>query len=374
MVSKACIVGQYQTKLERLARHPDLDLTVVVPPYWRDERGVVPLERVHTQGYRLQVEPIAFQGRFHLHYYPTLPRLLHALRPDLVHIDEEPYNLATFLALRAARAVGAHSLFFTWQNLPRRYPPPFSWMETFTFRHSGGAIAGSVEAMAVLRAKGFHGPIDVIPQFGVDPELFDSNRPKVSSDSTFRIGYAGRLVEEKGLQVLLRAVADLAGDWELHLLGSGPFKPTLANLALRLGISRQVCFDPPRPSTQMPAFYAGLDLYVQPSLTRTNWKEQFGRVLIEAMACQVPVIGSDSGEIPHVLGDAGLVFPEGNAAALRAQIETLRSDPSRRAQVGARGRRRVLDNYTQEIIASRTYAFYRRIVHSQSPRRPESMD
>jgi glycosyltransferase involved in cell wall biosynthesis len=124
----------------------------------------------------------------------------------------------------------------------------------------------------------------------------------------------------------------------------------------------------------MPAFYAGLDLYVQPSLTRTNWKEQFGRVLIEAMACQVPVIGSDSGEIPHVLGDAGLVFPEGNAAALRAQIETLRSDPSRRAQVGARGRRRVLDNYTQEIIASRTYAFYRRIVHSQSPRRPESMD
>ena len=71
------------------------------------------------------------------------------------------------------------------------------------------------------------------------------------------------------------------------------------------------------PSTEVPAVLRALDVLVLPSLTTPSWKEQFGRVLQEAMACAIPVVGSDSGEIPHVIGDAGLVTPEGDAAALR---------------------------------------------------------
>src|SRR2546430_1576859 len=122
MVSKACLVGAYQRKLEELAQR-GIELTVIVPPSWRDESGEVRLERTYTTGYRLLVEPIRFNGYYHLHYYPGLARRMAEFRPDIAHIDEEPYNLATWHALRLAREYGARSLFFSWQNLLRSYPP-----------------------------------------------------------------------------------------------------------------------------------------------------------------------------------------------------------------------------------------------------------
>lgn len=366
MVSKACVVGQYQVKLEELARQSDIQLTVVVPPYWRDERGIIPLERTHVNGYTLRVEPMRFNGQFHWHYYPTLPRILRDLQPQIVHIDEEPYNLATFFALRAARAVGSKSLFFTWQNLLRRYPPPFAWTEAYVLRHTDFAIAGNAEAANVLRAKGYRGDLGIIPQFGVDPTYFaPSTHPLAQSpDSPFRIGYTGgRLVPEKGLDLLLHAVTGLTFDWELRLLGSGPDKPRLQSLARDLGIASRVRFDERVPSAEMPAYIRELDCVVLPSLTRPNWKEQFGRVLIEAMACEVPVIGSDSGEIPNVIGDAGLVFPEGDVAALCARIETLQREPAHCRELGARGCERVLAHFTQTRVAEETYGIYQKLLN-----------
>ena len=358
MISKACVVGQYQTKLEELAKYPDLELTVVVPPYWRDERGIVPLERAHTRGYTLLVEPMRFNGQFHFHYYPTLPKILQRVGPDLVHIDEEPYNFATFHALRAAQHVHAQTLFFTWQNLFRRYPPPFAWMESYVLQHSDYAIAGNAQAVQVLRAKKYRGALSVIPQFGVDPAVF-TPRAKTNAP-TFRIGSGvGRLVEEKGVDILLRAVAGLAGDWEIRLLGSGPAQAQLETLARKLGIAARVHFDAPRPSVEMPAYYAQLDLFVMPSRPRPNWKEQFGRALVEAMACAVPVIGSECGEIPNVIGDAGLIFREEDADALRAHIAALRDDPVRRAELGHHGRARVLARFTQARVAEETYQAYK---------------
>lgn len=358
MVSKACIVGQYQSKLEALARHRDLELTVVVPPFWRDERGMLPLERRYTRGYEFRIEPVFFNGHFHLHFYPTLPAIIQRLRPDIVHIDEEPYNLATFLALRAARRVGAKSLFFTWQNLLRRYPPPFLWMERYVLSHSAYVIAGSREAAGVLQAKQYNGPVCIIPQFGLDPRQFIGGRIERATGSPFRIGFIGRLVEEKGPHVLLQAASKLQGDWRVELLGSGPLRARLQKQARQLGIADRVQFHAWGPSAEMPDYYRRLDLLVVPSLTRPNWKEQFGRVLIEAMACQVPVIGSNSGEIPNVIGDAGLVFPENDVRALTELIDALLRDPARRAVLGQRGRRRVLDHYTQDQVAEDTYAVY----------------
>jgi glycosyltransferase involved in cell wall biosynthesis len=112
----------------------------------------------------------------------------------------------------------------------------------------------------------------------------------------------------------------------------------------------------------MPAFYHAMNVIVLPSLTRKHWKEQFGRVLIEAMACAVPVIGSDSGEIPNVISDAGIIFPEGNADALRAQLGALMQDQSRCAELGKRGRARALANFTQTRVAEETYAVYREMM------------
>jgi glycosyltransferase involved in cell wall biosynthesis len=357
MLSKACIVGAYQKKLEELARFEDVELTVAVPPYWREKGHRIPLERAHTTGYRLIVEEMAFNGHFHLHFYPHLGRLIRRLRPHILHIDEEPYNLATFQALWLGKRAGARCLFFTWQNIPKRYPPPFSWIESYVLRHADCAIAGNTEALNVLKTKGYRGPTRVIPQFGVDPEMYREMRERRGEPLV--IGYVGRLVEEKGPQLLLQAMAGLGGEWRLRLLGAGPLRAKLERLAGDLGLAGRVAFDPPIPSAEMPGYLNRLDVLVLPSLTRPHWKEQFGRVLIEAMACGVDVVGSTCGEIPHVIGDAGLLFPEGDVEALRARLAQLMGDPDLRRDLARRGRERVLARYTQAQVAAETYEVYR---------------
>jgi glycosyltransferase involved in cell wall biosynthesis len=376
MISKACVVGAYQKKLEEIARHDGVELTVVVPPEWQDERGSLRLERVHTSGYDLRIEPIAFNGHFHLHYYPTLKGVMRDVQPDVVHIDEEPYNLATFRAMRSARRLGARTVVFTWQNLQRRYPPPFGWMESYVLAHTDALLTGNAEGADVWRAKGYTGPVEVIPQFGVDPDIYQRitrpsrpSKPSVllrrsarrPSQSEMVIGYIGRLVPEKGIDLLLEAVAQLQGPWELRILGSGPERDRLEKMAQWLGILPRVSFDLPIPSTQMPYYYSGLDVLVLPSRTRPNWKEQFGRVLIEAMACQVVVVGARCGAIPEVIGDAGLTFAEGDSADLRTQLQILLGDTHLRLDLAQMGRQRVLDQFTQSQIAARTVQIYQEL-------------
>jgi len=361
MLSKACIVGAYQKKLEELARLPNVELTVVVPPFWRDERGISYLERVHTSGYELIVEPMAFNGHFHIHFYPGLNRKIRRIRPQVVHIDEEPYDLVTFHTLWLARHARAKTLFFTWQNLLRRYPPPFCWTERYVYRHADYAIMGNQEAVTVCRAKGYRGPAVVIPQFGIDPDMYQPRAETRDPGRGFVVGYVGRLVPAKGVDILLQALSGLDGVWQATVVGSGPEQPTLMKLARSLGIEDRVHFEGPISSIQMPHYYHQLDVLVLPSRTQANWKEQFGRVLVEAMACGVPVIGSDCGEIPHVIGDAGLVFPEGDVTALRAHLASLMADPERRAELAHRGRERALTHYTQQQVALATYEVYRQL-------------
>jgi glycosyltransferase involved in cell wall biosynthesis len=362
MLSKACIVGIYQRKLEHIAAQ-GVDLRVLVPPSWRDERGEQPLERVYTQGYALRVVPIHLNGNFHLHYYPTLQREIRAFRPHIVHIDEEPYNVAAWQALHGARRNGARALFFSWQNITRRYPPPFAWGERWLLQNVDYALAGTQSAADVWREKGYGGPLAVVPQFGIDPQLF---QPTERPQRPFTIGYIGRLVPEKGILDLLHAARDLAGEWRLRIVGSGPQQTSLRQAADALGITERITWVNWVPSTQMPEQYAQLDTLVLPSRTRPNWKEQFGRVLVEAMASGVPVIGSDSGAIPGVIGAAGRVYPEGAIQALRRHLTELQVQPDTHAQLRTSGRERVLRHFTHASVAQASVRAYTEITQRHS--------
>ena len=362
MLSKALLVGAYQSKLAAIARHEDVDLLAVVPPSWDDPAGPVTLERVPAAGYRLLVDPIRFNGNFHLHYYPRLKQRLAEFRPDVVHIDEEPYNLATWLAMRQAQAVGAKTLFFSWQNINRRYPPPFRQWEQQVLAGVDYALMGNSEAARVWQAKGYAGPYQIIPQFGIDPDFFQPP-PQRDHGRSFVIGSANRrLVAEKGDDLLLRAAAKLPGVWRLHIAGNGPNRPYLEQLAQELGIRERVQFDGAVSSAQMPAYLGQMDVLVLASRTLPNWKEQFGRVLVEAMACETAVIGANSGEIPQVIGDAGLIFPEDDVDALQAHLQRLLQSPTLRDELGKVGRQRVLQRYTQTQIAEQTVSVYRDMV------------
>lgn len=377
MLSKACIVGAYQKKLEEIAAIDDVELTVVVPPSWDDPRSATRLEKVHTQGYELIVTRVIFNGNYHLHFYPKLGHIVRRVQPDVFHIDEEPYNLATFQAMRLARSVKARVVVFSWQNLYRRYPPPFSLMERHILNRADALIVGNSESGKVWERKGYTGPMYLIPQFGVDPAIYyrhervvrrgrrsvfrhrNANQP---SQPALVIGYVGRLVEEKGVEVLLEAASKLNGPWLMQILGDGPNRARLERMCQWLGISGRVTFDHRMPSTHLPNYFSGLDVLVLPSITRPNWKEQFGRVLIEAMACDVITLGARSGAIPEVIGEAGLTFAEGDVAELQLHLQRLIDDVSLREALRQKGRQRVIDRYTQAAVAKNTVTVYRRML------------
>ncbi|MCW1969417.1 MAG: glycosyltransferase family 4 protein [Anaerolineae bacterium] len=365
MISKALVVAAYQHKCELIhkalqAHDERSQLATFVPPHW----GAQTLENAYAKKHDLRVIPIRLSGNYHLHHYPTLAQELAEFKPDLVHIDEEPYNLATFLALRAAKKVGARSVLFSWQNLYRHYPPPFRWMEQWVLRHIDAALMGSTEAEQVWQRKYAKLKTHVIPQFGVDEQHFKPRAAPRPAEQPFTIGFAGRLVYEKGVDLLLHAVAALPNARAI-ILGNGNQQAALHTLANTLGLNQRVEFRPPLPSTRIHEFYHEIDVLALPSRTLPNWKEQFGRVLIEAMACGVPVVGSRCGEIPHVIGDAGLVFTENDVYSLSHALQRLADSPSLCETFAIKGRQRVLNHFTMQSIARQTVQVYTTVVDSR---------
>ena len=362
MLSKALVNGAYQKKCEELAALPDVELIVAVPPAWREPRvGVIRLERRFTAGYQLVTLPMMFNGRHHLHFYPTFERLVRRTRPDIVHVDEESFNLATFLALRAGVRHGARCCFYNYANIDRFYPPPFNLFERYAFRHAAHAFACSAEAAAIIRRHGYAGPLTILPQFGVDPDLYAPAR-RDRRNATLVVGYIGRLVPEKGVIDLVEAVAR-APSVRLRLIGDGALRPAIETQIARLGIAERVELHPVVPSTRVPDELRRLDALVLPSRTTRTWKEQFGRILVEAMSCAVPVVGSSSAAIPDVIGDAGIIYPEGEIDALADVLRRLADDPALRDDLGRRGRERVLAQFTQAAIARHYHHAYRSMLN-----------
>lgn len=370
ILSKAMVVGTYQRKAEELAALPDVDLTVAVPPSWCEPRvGTTLLERRHVAGYRLQVLPVWLNGHFHLHFYPGLHRLVELVRPEIFHIDEESFNYATYHAMRIGRAYGARCCFYNYANIDRRYPPPFRWFERYTLDHADAAIASSHEAADILQRHGYQGPLHILPQFGVDHELFQPASEPLPP-RPFHVGYFGRLVEEKGVLDLVEALAHLPEHVHLTLIGSGALEQQIKQTVEHLGLRARVDLRGMIPSGQIAAEMRKLHAFVLPSHTTPRWKEQFGRVLVEAMASGVPPVGADSGEIPHVIGEGGLIFREGNVEDLARKLRLLIDSPDLHAALARRGRERVLQHYTQRAIARGYYNLYREMLELPAPQQP----
>jgi len=348
---------------------PDANLTLVTPSMVRHPLKVYCAEPSTRWPHFLV--PAWGTGRlsgFAFHPWRLWP-VLRRLRPDLIQVDEEPLSLALLETLLLKYQLKCPIIFFSWENLPIRPRWPFPLVRRFNLRMADGAIAGTEEAAQRLREVGFVHPIATIPQLGVNPQVFRPSRNEALRQQlglrTFTIGYVGRIVPEKGLWVLLDALAALNGDWQCLLVGEGPIRAEWLKQAGDRGLARRVIWVPTVPHSAVPDYINTMDVLVLPSLMTPRWKEQFGHVLIEAMACQVPVIGSDSGAIPEVIGDAGIVVPEGDPNALALAIKQLHSSEAERVALGRKGRERVLAYFTNERIARRTWFFWQEILDAR---------
>lgn len=367
MVWHSAVVSHYRHRLDALGSAlGGGHVAVLVPRWWQE--AFMRVEASHEAGiyYKTFVGSTVFTGNTSLYFFISrLRRAVAEFKPTLIHVREEPWSaVAAQVALvRRMWAPNAVILFETWQNLYKKYPFPFSRFEQWVFRDAAGAIAGSDACSGVLVRRGFKKPIHVIP-LGVPACLLQNGASSKTchSGGGLKVGYVGWLSWQKGVDILLKAVAKLGEGCTLIIVGTGWELRSLKALARDLGISERVQFLGAVPHQVALNLMGDFDCLVLPSRSTARLVEQFGRVLIEAMAQGVPVVGSTSGEIPNVIGDAGLVFPEGDSNALASLMDRLWKDPELGRDLAERGRKRVADRFTWEKITDETVAFYRQVL------------
>jgi glycosyltransferase involved in cell wall biosynthesis len=369
LVGHTYVLRINQQKLVALARRCAA-AGVLVPSNWRDREGLfdgqlLPPERGLGSFAVLEV-PVSRAGHAASYWFEpvAMGRTLAGFKPDIVHIDQEVYSLAAAQVTVAAKAAGRKVVVFGWENLDRRIHPVQRAARKTVLGLADAIVCGNSEGAELVRKRGFHRRIEVIPQMGVDPSLF--RKPERRSEGPFTIGYVGRLVEPKAVDVLLRGLAALASrglDFRACICGVGPSDGELRGLARALGVDDKVRWTGLVTPEGVPDLMRGLHALVLPSRSVPTWKEQFGHVLIEAMATGVPVVGSCSGAIPEVIGRPDLVFAEEDAAGLAQILERLMTDEVWRGEVEAYGISRVKQWYTHDRIAERLTELWAKILN-----------
>jgi len=375
VVSHALVQEGSWARWRRLAERHPVEVHLLVPSRWENawfgQRTVWRPGVVLEGRFAVQPLPVVHHCSWGTYLFASLDARLRRLRPDVIYCVQEELTLVLqqMILYRGLWAARSRLAFFSWNNLGvagSRW-----WQRAFWGRTCEGtdmAIAGNSEVVGVLRRAGYTKPIAVQTEIGVDENVFfpDPARGRLRRATLglhgFVVGFAGRLTEAKGILDLVDASLQLPGDWQLLLVGDGELRPGIearfASLGKpdRLRCTGQVKLD------EMPDLLRAMDCLVLPPRTTPAWKEQFGLVLAQAMACGVPVIGSDSGAIPGVIADAGLIFPEGDASVLRAALQRLMSDEGLRQDLAQRALKRCLGKYSATALANETYETFTRLL------------
>jgi glycosyltransferase involved in cell wall biosynthesis len=361
-------VGANRRLAHELARAGagEWEVVCAAPRYFRGSRDLSPVT-LHPADESCRLVPLSahLTGRVHVFFYGLGLRSLLAEGWDVVHCWEEPFvvagrQVAWWTPRRAAL------VYVTCQNLPKRYPPPFSSFERQSMRRAAGWVGIGRTVLDTLGDRpGYRDrPGQVIP-LGVDVEHF---RPDPAAGAAVRcslgwaadgppvVGFLGRFVPEKGLSLLTRALEAVRTPWRALFVGCGECEPTLRQWAARCG--DRVRIQTGVKHDQVPAWLNAMDLLCAPSQTTPRWREQFGRMTVEAFACGVPVIGSDSGEIPFVIGRTGEIVAESDAGAWAEAIGRLIDSPHRRRDLAAEALARVPAEFAWPAVARRYLDFF----------------
>jgi glycosyltransferase involved in cell wall biosynthesis len=364
IVSRAYADPSARGKLRALAGL-DVAVTAAVPDRWVPP-GVGREQRTSAdQDGGLRIVPVPIRGRsapgadsyWHIR---TVRGLLDELRPDVVQIEEEPGSNGAAAVARAARRLKLRYILLTRESLPVS-------RGTLARLRRNRALSGAAGLIAVNEAAGrlaLRGrdtlPHRTIPQTGIPLPAPVARTPHAG----LALGFVGRLIPEKGLDLLFRAAVKLVGRWTITVVGTGPAQEELESLAERLGIAGRVTWLGALPKRAVDEVWPRLDVLVAPSRTTPRWIEVMPRAPLEAMGRGIPVVGSGAGALPEIIGPTGVVVPEEDVTALADALQRLHDDPAEHRRLGTAARQRVTEEFTDAAVARRTLDFWRGIVHA----------
>ena len=374
-------VAMNRALFRELACDPDFDITIAGPRFFQADLRPIEMEPEPPESRLRAVALDTRLSRFiHIFSYDNaaLKKLIRQGDFDIVHAWEEPYIFAGYQLARAAKESAAKFCFWTCQNYVKRYPPPFGYFERTVLARSQGWIALASLVHQAMLDRGYRKEAGRVLNLAVDLEQFgplpEETRAQVRRELGLEapvIGFVGRLTQDKGLDILMPAIEKLGlqRPWSLLLLGSGEYKEKVEAWASSHGWSDRVKIVLAKHS-EVPRYLGCMDLLVAPSQTMPHWKEQFGRMLVEAFAAGVPVIGSDSGEIPYVIGDAGRIVGEKDVAGWTQAMDELLNDDAARDELRRRGLKRA-PQYSVSTIAQQYREYFRWL--AEQPRKATSL-
>jgi glycosyltransferase involved in cell wall biosynthesis len=298
--------------------------------------------------------------------YRGLTRTFRRIRPNVIYAIGEIFNTVVAQAILSSTFLWPRPkvLLHSNQNIPYQLRSLRQVaFERYVLRGAAAAVAENVSAAEVLRGRGFRKPVLVQAAPGASEQCFrpgdalaERRRIGIPSDA-YVVGFVGGFRPEKGVADLVAAFSKLPRDAVLLLVGDGKLRGEIETQARQLGVMDRVFMPGFVPRSETSRFYQAMDVMVLPSRSSATLAEQFGNVLAEAMLCGIAVVGSTCGAIPDVIGDGGLVFPEGDRESLAHCLHRLRDDPIERGRVAQRGLQRALEEYSASALARRFRQF-----------------
>jgi len=310
----------------------------------------------------IRVEVLNGRGTWDLRVLSRLFRLIRRERPEVLHAFLGLANLAASLV---GRLLGVPVIIWSYRDV-EVWKSKAHWLVERTAVRWADAVTCCSDAVRQFVLAHMNGQASKFLTIhnGVDLESFRRSRAASRAELKLReggfvIGTVSRLDEpKKGLAVMLRALADLAGQdgippWQWLLVGDGPARDRLRSLAEELGLPGQVMFAGMRDD--VASVLPMMDIFVCPSLY-----EGFGIAIVEAMAAGRPVVASAVGGIPEIVvhEDTGLLVPPGDAAALAGALATLLNHPEQARAMGARGLARAREKFSIDTAVQQHQQLY----------------
>lgn len=346
MIWHAGGVESYKKRYDELSNY-FTEILIIVPEEW-NEGGQIIESKTNEINSKCKIVAIKTFMNHHgaTYFYQTIKLInsLNKFQPDIIHIHEEPWSISAFQTIILSK-------FFLRKNKPKiiidsaaintKKILGFKSLENYVSRNCDVIFARNAECEMVLRERGCKNPIYHLYN-GVDEDLFfslDNNnkieqlKEKYSIPHEKKIiGFVGRMIHEKGIFDFLSAIKMLEkreyDDKHFIMVGNGPEKENVVKYIQENDLNNHITVLNKVPSLKMPEIMNIIDLLILPSYSTAQWKEQFGRVLIEAMSCGKAVIGSNSGGIPEVIGNKGYIFPEKNPEEIRSLICSITKEES----------------------------------------------
>lgn len=314
--------------------------------------GLIRYERVQARGDHADPMDLRWSRK-------GLRTLVRDTRPDLLHIVADPWTPTAEVGAAAARDLKIPYVLVGTSSVGGPSGITARW-QARRVRDGAAVLAGAVRSALdhLAHEAPEEIPLAVVP---ADSVVIPPPPPPREPPTVPVFAVVGRIVRERGLDLLFEALAEVYGDWRVRLVGTGPAQEALEAQAQRLGLAARLEWLGGLPRNALGGFWRDVDAIVAPSRSVPGWVEPTGAVILEAMAHGVAPIVTRCGALPDVVGGGGLIVDEEDQPALSRALQQLVAEPGRFRTLGATARQRVIERFGDGAVAEQLVAVWKKV-------------